>query len=85
MHSGRRPILAAGNTAGEQAMLEYAVAGPQRGLAILIDHDDADRELSYAGSAETTADGEPIRDVADRLGLLKVSVATDWARLSPCT
>jgi phosphoglycolate phosphatase-like HAD superfamily hydrolase len=83
MHIGRRPILAAGNTAGDQAMLEYALAGPQPGLAILIDHDDADREFSYAGSAETTAEGEPIRDVADRLGWLKVSVANDWARVFP--
>ena len=47
---GRRPILAAGNTAGDQAMLEYALAGPQPGLAILIEHDDADREFAYAGS-----------------------------------
>lgn len=80
---GRRPILAAGNTAGDQAMLEYALAGPHPGLAILIEHDDADREFVYAGRAETTADNEPITDVADRLGWLKVSVANDWAQVFP--
>ena len=80
---GRRPILAAGNTAGDQAMLEYALAGPQPGLAILIEHDDADREFAYAGRAETTAENEPITDVADRLGWLKVSVANDWTRVFP--
>ena len=83
MHIGRRPILAAGNTAGDQAMLEYALAGPQPGLAILIEHDDADREFAYAGRAETTAENEPITDVADRLGWLKVSVANDWTRVFP--
>lgn len=65
---GRAPIVAAGNTGGDREMLEWANAGRHPGLAILIDHDDADREYLYAGEAATVTDTEKITDVAARLG-----------------
>jgi hypothetical protein len=76
---GRRPILAAGNSGGDRQMLEWAAAGPGPTLALLIDHDDADREFRYVGSAETFAEPEPITEVATRQGWTMVSMANDWA------
>lgn len=76
---GRRPILAAGNSGGDREMLEWAAAGAGPTLALLVDHDDADREFAYAGTAVSFADPEPIRDVAVREGWTVVSMADDWA------
>ncbi len=45
---GIQPILACGNTDGDFSMLNYAKDNPNyRSLAILINHDDAEREYQY--------------------------------------
>ncbi|KQW53767.1 acid phosphatase [Nocardioides sp. Root1257] len=75
---GRRPILAAGNSGGDREMLEWVAAGAGPTLAVLVDHDDADRETAYVGTAATFADPEPITDVGARLGWTIVSMADDW-------
>jgi hypothetical protein len=80
---GRRPILAGGNSGGDREMLEWACAGGRPGLAILINHDDDEREYAYVSSAETFAEPEPITDVAQRLGWLTVSMANDWSTIFP--
>ena len=51
-------------------MLEWAQASRHGGLAILVDHDDADREFAYESQAATFEDDEPITDVgrSTRLG-----------------
>ena len=78
---GRAPIVAIGNSAGDQEMLEWASAGPHPGLAILIDHDDAEREFAYQSTAATFDAAEPITDVANRLGWTTVSMANDWSQV----
>ncbi len=80
---GRRPILAAGNSGGDREMLEWACSGGAPCLAILIDHDDADREFAYVSKAETVAEPEPITEVGSRLGWTIVSMATDWSTVFP--
>ncbi|HEY9291362.1 MAG TPA: haloacid dehalogenase-like hydrolase [Microlunatus sp.] len=80
---GRAPIVAIGNSAGDQQMLEWAQAGRHPGLAILINHDDADREFAYQGEAATFASTEAITDVANRLGWTTVSMASDWVTIFP--
>jgi phosphoserine phosphatase len=82
---GRRPILAAGNSGGDRQMLEWACAGERPGLAILIDHDDADREYSYVSTAQTFEETETITAVAERLGWTTVSMARDWETVFPVT
>lgn len=45
---GARPILACGNTDGDFPMLNYAKYNPDyKGLALLINHDDNEREYQY--------------------------------------
>lgn len=45
---GIRPILACGNTDGDFSMLNYAKYNPDHeGLALLINHDDDEREYCY--------------------------------------
>lgn len=75
---GRRPILAAGNSGGDREMLEWAAAGDGPTLALLVDHDDGDREFSYVSQAVTYAEPEPISEVGARQGWTVVSMANDW-------
>jgi phosphoglycolate phosphatase-like HAD superfamily hydrolase len=80
---GRPPIVAGGNSGGDREMMEWACVGPHPGLAILVDHDDAEREYAYVGKAQTFEETEPITDVAARLGWVTVSMARDWATVFP--
>ena len=75
---GRRPIVAGGNSAGDTEMLEYAMASDNPCLALLVDHDDAEREYAYESVAGTFDGGEPIRETARRLGWTVASIRDDW-------
>lgn len=76
---GRQPILAAGNSPGDREMLEYAMASDGPHLALLIDHDDAEREYAYQSVAGSFDAGETAIDQAHRLGWTVVSMAGDWS------
>jgi phosphoserine phosphatase len=76
---GRRPILAAGNSAGDREMLEWALSGEGPGLALLLDHDDREREFAYQSVSGTLKEHEPITGVATRLGWTVISMANDWS------
>jgi hypothetical protein len=80
---GRRPILGVGNSGGDRQMLAWAAAGEGPTLALLVDHDDAEREFSYRSKAETFAENEPVTDVAGRLGWTVASMARDWETIFP--
>ncbi len=53
---GRRPILAAGSNAGDAQVLEYTAATAGPSLALLLRHDDVEREYAYDGGASAQAD-----------------------------
>ena len=76
---GRQPCVAGGNSAGDAEMLEYAKAYDGPSLAVLVNHDDGDREYSYESVAGTFAADEKITDTAARLGWTVVSMARDWS------
>lgn len=78
---GRRPILAAGNSDGDCAMLEWAGNGAGPSLSLLVEHDDEEREFSYSGPSAGPTDTEPILTTAGRLGWTVVSMARDWSRV----
>ena len=75
---GRRPILAGGNSAGDAEMLEYAMAFEGPSLALLVNHDDAEREYAYESVAGTFETQETIVQTAARLGWTVVSMRDDW-------
>lgn len=80
-HTGTRPILAAGNSIGDREMLEYAVAGEEPSLALLVDHDDADREYAYEQQLQTLSGAEPFADAGRREGWIVVSMRDDWSTI----
>jgi phosphoglycolate phosphatase-like HAD superfamily hydrolase len=71
--TGRRPIVAGGNANGDIPMLEFATGGANPGLALLLRHDDAEREFDYTAGADAALD----RAAAE--GWTVVSVKNDWA------
>jgi hypothetical protein len=71
--TGRRPLLAAGNTNGDIEMLEFARPENGPSLRLLVLHDDPEREFAY------TAGAEQALERADRDGWTVVSIKNDWA------
>ncbi len=64
--TGRRPLFAGGNADGDTEMLEHAR------FALLVNHDDADREFDYAAGAER------VLETATKQGWTVVSMKNDW-------
>jgi len=75
---GRRPILAAGNSAGDADMMEYAMAFDGPSLALLVNHDDEAREYAYESVAGTIETDEAVVATAERRGWTVVSMRDDW-------
>jgi len=73
--TGRRPILAAGNSNGDLPMLEFAHHPAKPTLRLLINHDDAKREFAYTSGAEQALE----RAAAESWTV--VSVKDDWAQV----
>jgi len=80
---GRRPVVAGGNSAGDAEMLEYATTYDGPSLALLVNHDDPEREYSYASEAGTFDTEETILETADRLGWTVASIKNDWSTVFP--
>jgi phosphoserine phosphatase len=73
--TGRRPLLAAGNSNGDIPMLHFTLHGDKPTLRLLILHDDRDREFDYTAGAEQALK----RAEAD--GWTVVSIKNDWDRV----
>ena len=69
---GRRPILAAGNSNGDDEMLMYTGGPDKPALKLLVLHDDAEREFDYTAGAERALDH------ASQYGWTVVSLKNDW-------
>jgi hypothetical protein len=50
--TGRRPLLAGGNSNGDLPMLDFAQRPDRPSLRLLVLHDDAQREFAYTSGAE---------------------------------
>jgi phosphoserine phosphatase len=71
--TGRRPVIAGGNSNGDIPMLQYAGHPARPGLRLLVLHDDEEREFSYTAGAETSLERARAQDWT------VVSVKNDWA------
>ena len=83
---GRRPFAAFGNSSGDRQMLEYTKAGSGERLAILLLHDDREREYAY-GPAQGLPDTkvgrftQALYDEAKSKDWTVVSMKSDWKRI----
>jgi hypothetical protein len=82
LHIGRRPILAFGNSDGDLAMLRYTRTGTGPRLALLLHHDDAEREVAYDREFRLSPLNEALEKAAD-YGITVVSMKRDWNVVFP--
>ena len=71
--TGRRPVLAAGNSNGDIEMLDFTQHPDKPSLRLLLLHDDAEREFDYVTGSERALER------AASEGWTVVSVKDDWA------
>lgn len=81
-HIGRRPVFAGGNSDGDFEMLEYTTAGEGLRLAMIVHHDDAEREWAYDRDSPI---GKLVRglDEGPKRGWTIVSMKNDWSTIFP--
>ncbi len=77
LHIGRRPILVFGNSDGDLAMMRYAKAGRGPRMALLLHHDDGEREFAYDREFKLSPLSEALDKAAD-FGITVVSMKRDW-------
>jgi phosphoglycolate phosphatase-like HAD superfamily hydrolase len=86
MMIGRRPYASFGNSTGDRQMCEYTKAGDGERLAMLVLHDDANREYAY-GPAQGLPDTrvgtftQALYDEAKSKGWTVISMKNDWKRI----
>src|SRR5215207_1561555 len=73
--TGRRPLLAAGNSNGDVPMLHFTQHADKPSLRLLVLHDDEEREFAYTAGADEALE----RAASD--GWTVVSVKDDWSRV----
>jgi phosphoserine phosphatase len=83
---GRRPYAAFGNSTGDRQMLEYTKAGDGLRLAMLVLHDDAQREYAYGPAQGLPASRvgtftQALFDEAMKKGWVIISIKKDWNRI----
>ena len=82
MHIGQRPILAFGNSDGDQQMLEYTADGIGQRLVLLVHHDDAEREFAYDRVSRVGKLDKALDEATEKKWLL-VSMKRDWKTIFP--
>jgi hypothetical protein len=72
---GKKPVFAAGNSNGDQHMLQYAaLAG---GMSVLVHHTDAEREFAYDSHTDK------VMPLAKKEGWTVVDMKRDWKVVFP--
>jgi phosphoglycolate phosphatase-like HAD superfamily hydrolase len=83
---GRRPFASFGNSVGDRQMLEYTKGGDGARLAMLVFHDDKQREYAY-GPAQGLPESkigtftQALYDEAKSKGWIVISMKNDWNRI----
>jgi len=78
---GRRPHFAFGNSDGDREMLEYTTAGDAPRLALLVHHDDAEREYAYDAKTKVGTFSDALMSEAKKSNWTVVSMKNDWKRI----
>jgi phosphoserine phosphatase len=84
-HIGQRPVVAAGNTDGDLAMLQWTAASPHRTLQLVVHHTDAEREYAYDRDPILGSGTDQILAAAADHKWTVIDMAADWAEVHATT
>ncbi len=79
---GRRPLLAFGNSDGDQQMLQWTAAGDGTRFAGLVHHTDAEREWAYDHPSSVGQLDAALTEARSK-GWTVVDMKRDWRRVFP--
>src|SRR5204863_9435885 len=79
---GRRPVMAFGNSDGDFQMLQWTKAGSGARYALIVHHDDAEREYAYDRKSHI-GHLEVALDDAAKLGLVGSGMKENWKVIWP--
>jgi haloacid dehalogenase-like hydrolase len=82
---GQRPILAAGNTDGDLAMLQWTAGNSRRTLELAVHHTDAEREYAYDFDPVLGAGNEGLLVAAADGNWTVIDIAADWEAVYSAT
>jgi len=77
---GRRPVLAFGNSDGDQQMLQYTAAGPGARLVGIVHHTDSEREWAYDRQSQVGKLDKAL-DEGRAKGWTIVDMKRDWNKV----
>lgn len=80
---GKPPVIAFGNSDGDQQMLEWTTGGKQNRLGILIHHDDPVREYAYDTATKVGTFSQALMKEANQEKWVVVSMKDDWKVIFP--
>jgi phosphoserine phosphatase len=82
-HIGQRPLVAAGNTDGDLAMLQWTAASPHRTLQLVVHHTDGDREYAYDRDPILGSGTSQILAAAAEHKWTVIDMGADWSTIHP--
>jgi hypothetical protein len=82
-HVGQRPIVAAGNTDGDLAMLQWTAASQHRTLQLVVHHTDGEREFAYDRDPILGSGTEQVHAAAAEHKWTVIDMAADWSAVYP--
>lgn len=76
---GKRPVIAFGNSVGDQQMLEWTQSNKKwKTLQLLVHHDDDEREYAYGPNSEVGTFSEALMSEAKEQRWIVISMKNDW-------
>ncbi|MGF6157383.1 hypothetical protein M2267_002642 [Ensifer sp. KUDG1] len=81
-HIGKRPIAAFGNSDGDFQMLEWTTSRAGKSFALIVHHDDAEREFAYDRESHFGRLDKGL-DEGRKRGWTIVSMKNDWKQIYP--
>lgn len=76
--AGRIPVIAFGNSVGDQQMLEWTQSNERPSLELLVHHDDAEREYAYGPRSKIGTFPDALMDEAHQRKWIVISMKNDW-------
>lgn len=80
---GKRPIAAFGNSDGDRQMLEWTKTAKGKRFALLVHHDDAEREYAYDNDSKIGRFSDLLMEEAKEKQWVVVSMKIDWKIMFP--